>query len=100
MGLIKRAKTGVGRGIQIIGMVLWAVGGLVALIWALYALFSYFGWWAVFVGLCLTPITYFASILIVWFTTGIFPVVLLIPYIASWVGMGLGVIGGIISGEE
>ena len=100
MGLIRKARTGVGRTIQIIGMILWLIAGLVVFIWTLYVLFSTFGIWTIFVGLFLAPITYVASIFIVWFSTGIFPVIMLLPYITSWVGMILAGVGGAISGED
>ena len=100
MGLIKKARTGFGRAIQIIGIILWLAAGLVVFIWTLYVLFSVFGIWTIFVGLIFAPITYIASIFIVWFSTGIFPLVMLIPYLASWIGMGIIAIGGAISGED
>lgn len=100
MGLIKKARTGVGRGVQIIGMILWLVTGVAVFIWTLYVLFATFGIWTIFVGLLLAPVTYLASIFIIWFSTGVFPVVLLIPYVASFVGIALIGIGGAISGED
>lgn len=100
MGLIKKARTGTGCFIQAIGGILWIGAGLTVLVWTLYVLFSTFGIWTIFVGLLFAPITYFASILIVWFTTGIFPIIMLLPYIASLVGMGILAIGGAISGED
>jgi hypothetical protein len=100
MGLFKKARTGLGCTIQIIGGILWAGAGLVVFIWTLYVLFSLFGVWTIFVGLILAPVTYVASILIVWFSTGIFPLVMLIPYVVSWVGMGVMYVGSIISGED
>jgi len=100
MGLIKKARTGAGCFVQIIGGILWIGAGLTVLIWTLYVLFSVFGIWTIFVGLLFAPITYLASILIVWFTTGIFPVIMLIPYVVSWVGMIIVGLGGAISGGE
>jgi hypothetical protein len=100
MGLIKKARTGFGRTIQILGVIIWLVAGIVVFIWTLYVLFATFGIWTIFVGLFLAPITYLASIFIVWFSTGVFPVILLIPYVASWLGMGIIAIGGAISGED
>ena len=99
-GLISKARTGTGRFIQIIGGLLWGVCGLLMFIWTLYVLFSIFGIWTIFVGLLLAPVTYVASIFIIWFSTGIFPVLLLIPYIASFFGLVLVAIGGAISGED
>lgn len=100
MGLISKARTGTGHFIQIIGGLLWGACGLLMFIWTLYVLFSIFGIWTIFVGLLLAPVTYVASIFIIWFSTGIFPVLLLIPYIASFFGLVLVAIGGAISGED
>jgi len=100
MGLLKKARTGAGCFVQIVGGILWIGCGLLMFIWTLYVLFATFGIWTIFVGLLLAPVTYLASFFIIWFSTGIFPVILLIPYIASWVGMGIMAIGGAISGED
>jgi hypothetical protein len=100
MGLIKKARTGAGCFVQIIGGILWIGCGLLMFIWTLYVLFSTFGVWTIFVGLLLAPVTYLASIFIIWFSTGIFPVILLIPYVASFIGMALIGIGGGIRGED
>ncbi len=96
MGLFKKARTGTGYFVQVIGGILWIGGALTVTIWTLYVLFSLFGIWTIFVGLLLAPITYFASFLIVWFTTGIFPVIMLIPYVASFIGMILMSVGGAV----
>lgn len=100
MGLISKARTGTGRLIQVIGGILWVGCGLLMFIWTLYVLFSIFGIWTIFVGLLLAPVTYVASIFIIWFSTGIFPVILLIPYIASFGGLTLVAVGGAITGED
>jgi len=100
MGLIKKARTGFGRVVQIVGIILWAIAGLTVFIWTLYVLFATFGIWTIFVGLLLAPVTYLASIFIIWFSTGVFPVILLIPYIASFVGLAMAYAGGVISGED
>lgn len=100
MGLIKKARTGTGCFIQTIGGILWLGCGLLMFIWTLYVLFSTFGAWTIFVGLILAPITYAASIFIIWFSTGIFPVILLIPYLLSFIGMVIIGVGSIIAGED
>jgi len=99
-GLISKARTGTGRLVQIIGVLMWGGCGLFVFVWTLYVLFSTFGIWTIFVGLFLAPITYIASIFIIWFSTGIFPVLLLLPYIGSFFGIVLLAIGGAISGED
>lgn len=100
MGLIEKARTRTGRAIQIMGGILWVVAGLFMFIWTLYVLFSMFGILGVFVGFFLAPITYLGSIFIIWFFTGIFPVMLLIPYIISFIGIALVAVGGAVSGED
>ena len=100
MGLIKKARTGTGCSVQIVGGILWVGGGLIVFIWTLYVLFATFGIWTIFVGLLLFPVTWLASIFIIWFSTGIFPVILLIPYVASFVGLVLMGVGGGIRGED
>jgi hypothetical protein len=100
MGLISKARTGFGCFIQVIGGILWIGCGLLMTIWALYVLFSTFGVWTIFVGLLLFPITYVASIFIIWFSIGEFPWLLLIPYLLSYVGMVIMGVGGAIKGED
>ncbi len=100
MGLIQKARRATGNTIGCAGMILWFIAGAVCVIWALYVLFAVFGVWTIFVGLLLLPVTYLASIFIVWFSTGVFPVILLIPYVVSFVGLVLAAIGEKVSGEE
>jgi len=100
LGFITKARTGLGCTVQVIGGILWVGCGILMFIWALYALFSIFGLWAIFLGFILLPITYAASIFIIWFSTGEFPWILLIPYISSWVGMILMGVGASIHGDE
>lgn len=98
MGLIEKARRVAGTTVGCIGMLLWFIAGMVCFVWTLYVLFATFGIWTIFVGLLLAPVTYIASIFIIWFTTGVFPVILLIPYVVSFIGLGLAAIGGAISG--
>ena len=93
-----RKATGTTMGI--IGIILWFGAGIVCFVWTLYVLFSLFGWWTIFVGLILAPITYVASIFIVWFSLGTFPWIMLVPYLVSFVGMGIILAGGKIRGED
>jgi hypothetical protein len=89
-----------GTTIGILGLILWVIGGLICFIWTLYVLFSIFGLWTIFVGLILAPVTYIASVFIIWFSTGHFPLILLIPYVLSFIGLILASVGGKIRGEE
>lgn len=79
MALIRKARTGVGCFVQIIGGILWAGCGLLMFIWAMYVLFSTFGAWTIIVCLVAAPLTYLASFFIVWFSTGSFPQSFLSP---------------------
>lgn len=100
MGLIEKARTGTGCFVQIIGGILLAGSGLAVFIWTLYVLFATFGAWTILIALLLAPITYFAAIFIVWFSTGVFPVIVLILWLVSWVGAGIIYIGQRIGGED
>lgn len=100
MGFIDKARGAAGTTIGCVGIILWFISGLVCFVWALYVMFEVFGVWTIFVGLFFFPITYIASIFIVWFSTGVFPIILLIPYVISFIGLALAAIGGKISGED
>jgi len=89
MLLIEKTRKGASYFVQMIGMILWAICGLAVLVWALSTLSSTFGIWAVVAGLLFAPVTYVASIFIVWFSTNNFPVLILTPYIVSWLGLGI-----------
>ncbi len=99
MGFISKARTGTGLFVQIIGGILFIGSGLTVFIWELYVLFEAFGAWTILIGLIFAPITYFAAILIVWFTTGAFPVIVLILWLTSWIGAGIVYLGSRVSGE-
>ena len=100
MPIIQKARTGSGLAVQIIGGVIFAGCGLVTLIWELYVLFSVFGIWALLIALIFAPITYFFAILVVWFSTGVFPVIILILWLGGWLGLGIGYFGSLIRGED
>ena len=100
MGFIKKARTGTGRFIQIIGWLIVIGTGLTAFIWELSALYIAFGGWALIVALLFAPITYLAAVIIVWVATGAFPIIVLILWLASWLGMGIVAIGGGVSGDD
>ncbi len=100
MGFISKARTGTGCFIQSIGGILWIGSVLVTFIWTMYVLFSTFGVWTIIIGLLLAPLTYFAAVLIVWFSTGVFPVIVLILWLASWLGLGIVGLGAGVRGED
>ncbi|RJO60670.1 MAG: hypothetical protein C4542_08575 [Dehalococcoidia bacterium] len=99
MSIVNKFRNASGTGIGCLGQIIWFIGGAISVVWTLYVLFYMFGIWTIFVGLLFAPITYVASILIVWFTTGVFPVLLLIPWGLSIVGLILMGIGGSVKGE-
>ena len=100
MGFLRKARTGTGRFIQVIGWLIFLGTGLVAFIWVLFALYSAFGAWTILVALLFAPVTYVAAVFIVWFSTGVFPIIVLILWLASWLGMGIVAIGGGVSGDD
>ncbi len=99
MGLVKKARTGTGFAVQIIGGIILAGCALTVFIWTLFVLFAAFGPLAIFIALIAFPVTYLGAVFIVWFSTGTFPVIVLILWLASWVGGVLIGVGGSIKGE-
>ena len=97
---VSKAKTGTGRLVQIIGGIIFVGSGLTVFIWELYVLFTAFGAWTILIALLFAPITYFAAIFIVWFSTGSFPIIVLILWLASWIGAGVIYVGNRITGED
>ena len=89
-----------GTTIGVVGIILWVAAGLFCFIWTLHVLFSVFGVWTIFVGLLLAPVTYLASIFIVWFSVGAFPWTMLIPYAISFLGMSIVLIGSKVRGDD
>ena len=75
------------------------LAGVFGLVWTLYVLFRVFGAWAILVGFLFAPVTYVTSVFIVWFATGVFALLLLVPYVVTWVGLALCSIGGRIHGD-
>jgi hypothetical protein len=89
-----------GNAIGCIGALTWVGGGLITLFIVLKVMFEHFGVWTIFVGLLFAPITWIASILIVWFTENSFPWYFLVAYGISFGGLILAGIGSAIKGED
>ena len=100
MSIKTAIRKATGTTIGVIGVILWFAAGAVCFVWTLYVLFSVFGVWTIFVGLFLAPITYVASIFIVWFSLKAFPWIMLLPYLVSFIGMGIVLIGGKVRGQD
>jgi len=100
LSLTDRVKSITGTGLGCFGMVLWFITGVVCFVWALWVLFDTFGAWTILIGLFLAPITYIASFFIVWFSTDVFPIIMLIPYVLSFVSLGLVLLAEKLKGEE
>jgi hypothetical protein len=89
-----------GRPIQVIGAGVCILCGLGTLLWTWYVLFAVFGALALLLGLFLTPITYLFSVLVVWFSTGEFPVLVLFLWLGSIGGAVMMGIGGMVAGDD
>jgi hypothetical protein len=97
--MLRWLRRATGTGLGFLGTVLGILAGLFCFVWTLYVLFQVFGAWAILVGFLFAPITYVAGIFIVWFAAGVFPLLLLLPYFMSWLGLALASIGGHIHGD-
>jgi len=99
MGITVMVRKATGSGIGIVGVVLLLSGVIVCFLWTLDVLFTAFGLWALLVGLLAAPVTYVVSIFVVWLTTGAFPALMLVPFIAGWVGLALITLGQKVRGD-
>jgi len=97
MRLIYKAQTRRGRYIQNIGGIIFFGTGCAVLFWLFGALGTVFGDWITDVGILfplLIPVIYLAGTFIVWFSTGVFPVIPFILWLFSLIGVVMVVIGG------
>ncbi len=78
---------------QFVGFGVGILAGLALGLWALFVLFVIFGPLGVIFVLILGPLTILASVLIVWFDSGAFPVIALLLYLGMWGGLIIGGIG-------
>lgn len=78
---------------QVIGFILFSVGILATLFWTLNVIYSTFGIWVTVVGGFFAPVTFIASVIIVWVSTGHFPLLLLVIYLSAWLGAALWLLG-------
>ena len=66
VGFFKKAQTGTGRFLQVIGAIIFIGAGLWTFFWELLALHIAFGGWALIIALIFAPVTYFAAVIVVW----------------------------------
>ena len=99
-GLIRKARTGTGRFVQIIGWVVWLGCGLYIEIYQIGVIYDAFGFWLAALAFMLFPIVYAVAPFIDWFITRIFPLGIFILWLVSLVGMVMVYAGSRIRGEE
>ena len=97
---VRSATSRTGRAIQVFGATLFGVCFLASVLWTLSALYSAYGIWAAIVGGVLSPITYAASVIIVWVSTGNFPVLVLAVYLGALLGVALWMFGKRWDGDD
>ncbi len=85
---------------QVLGGVVLGVCGIVSVVQALFVLHSALGIWATVVGAVLAPMIFIASVIIVWVSTGHFPLLLLAIYLGAWLGLALLMLGGLWDGDD
>jgi hypothetical protein len=76
------------------------LAGVFCFVRTLYVLFRVFRAWAIPVGFLFAPVIYVASVFIVFFTTGVFDLLLLVAYVVLCVGLALCSIEARIHGED
>jgi hypothetical protein len=78
-------RVGIGRPIQFAGIALFLLSTIGTWLWTLFVLFSVFG---------------ALALLVVWFSTGTFPVDVLLLWLSSLIGIILVGVGAAISGDD
>ena len=100
MSLFEKVRGVTGTTLGCIAMLIWFIAGMACTIFTLWVLWDTYGAWTIIIGIFLAPFTYILSFFIVWFATGTFPALLLIPYGISIVAIILVFIGSKIKGDD
>ena len=100
MPLIQRARTTSGRFVQILGWILWLGCGFYVAFWQWGIIADAFGWWVGLLALIFFPVAFAAAVPIAWFTTGTFPLHILILWLLSFGGAAMTYAGRRMKGEE
>jgi len=99
-GLIRKARTGTGRFVQIIGWLLWLGCGLAICILTFGIIADALGEWVAIIAFIFFPVLFTFAPLIHWLITGIVPLHIFILWLVSLVGMVMVYAGSRIRGEE
>ena len=100
MPLIQKARTGTGCFIQILGGILWLGCGLYIMIWEFNVIADALSILVAVIAVFLFPVLFVFAVPIAWILTGTFPLMILILWLLSLVGMWIMGAGASIKGEK
>jgi hypothetical protein len=97
---IQKARTGVGRFVQIIGFILWLGCAFATCVLIFSIIGDAAGTWVAVIGFVFFPVLFALAPLIHWLITGTFPLLYFILWLIGWGAMLIVYLGGRIKGEE
>ena len=97
---IRKARTGVGRFVQIIGFIVWLACGFTTCVLMFNMIADAAGTWVAVIGFIFFPFLFGLAPLIHWLITGTFPLLYFILWLVGWGAMLIVYLGSRIKGEE
>lgn len=97
---LRRARTGFGLVVQIIGFILWFGCGLASCILVFNIIADAAGTWVAIIGFIFFPVLFALTPLIYWLITGVFPLLYLVLLLVGWGAMLIVYLGSRIKGED
>ena len=96
----RKARTGVGRFIQIVGFIIWLGCGFATCVLIFGLIADAAGTWVAVVGFIFFPALFGLAPLIYWLITGTFPLLYLILWLVGWGAMLIILLGIRVKGEQ
>ena len=97
---IRKARTGIGRFVQILGFIIWFGCGIATCVVIFGTISDAAGTGVAVIGFVFFPFLFGLAPLIHWLITGTFPLLYLILWGVGWGAMLIVLLGGRIAGEE
>ena len=98
--LIRKARTGVGRFVQVLGFIVWLGCGIATCVFIFGTIADAAGTWVAVIGFVFFPFLFGLAPLVHWLITGTFPLLYFILWGIGWGAMLIVFLGGRITGED
>ena len=96
----RKARTGIGRIIQIIGFIIWLGCGFATCVLIFGLIADAAGTWVAVIGFIFFPALFGLAPIIYWIITGTFPLLYLILWLVGWGAMLMVYLGSRVTGED